>query len=267
MGSNQTSADQQQFTIYPGAPGSKVIVHVPHAGIAVPFDVRESIVLTDVELASEVSVMADTNTHMLALAAYRMSSFKPYLFLNNLSRLVVDPERFLDESETMNAVGMGAVYTRTHDGRALRDIGFNPQLLVDRYFRPYSEALSALVAQVLSDEGRVTIIDLHSYAANALPYEIHQDDVRPKLCIGVDDFHTSSHLVDLVTKCLVHLDEVEINQPFKGTYVPLDFYGVDASVQSVMLELRKDAYCSDLPTDNRFKQTAIAIAELVMQLI
>ena len=255
-----------QFAIHTGSPGSKVIIHVPHAGLTVPVHARESIVLTDAELISEVSVMADTNTHLLALDAYEMSAIKPHLFINNLSRLVVDPERFLDESETMNAVGMGSVYTKTHDGRALRDIGFNPQLLVDRYFRPYSEALSALVAQVLSDEGRVTIIDLHSYATKALPYEIHQNDARPELCIGVDDFHTSSQLVDLVTKCFVHLDEVEINQPFKGTYVPLDFYGVDASVQSVMLELRKDAYCSDLPTDNRFKQTAIAIAELVQAL-
>jgi len=230
-----------QFSLIAGSPRSHVIIHVPHAGLTIPVDACESIVLTEADLTSEVSVMADTNTQLLALEAYEMSSIKPHLFINNLSRLVVDPERCLDESETMNAVGMGAVYTQTHDGQTLRDAGFDPQPLVERYFRPYSESLSALVAQILTNEDRVVIIDLHSYATNTLPYEIHQNDARPELCIGIDDFHTSEHLVDLVAKSFDYFDEVEINQPFKGTYVPIYFYGVDARVQSVMLELRKDA--------------------------
>jgi len=41
---------------------------------------------------------------------------------------------------------------------------------------------------------------------------------------------------------------------------------VYARVQSVMLELRKDTYCAQVPTDIRFKQAAIAIAELVQAL-
>lgn len=43
--------------------------------------------------------------------------------MNGVSRLVVDPERFTDDAqEPMAAVGQGAVYTRTSDGSALREL-------------------------------------------------------------------------------------------------------------------------------------------------
>lgn len=40
--------------------------------------------------------------------------------VNQLSRLVVDPERFPDDGEPTTAFGRGAVYTRTCAGSRLR---------------------------------------------------------------------------------------------------------------------------------------------------
>lgn len=67
---------------------------------------------------------------------------------------------------------------------------------------------------------------------------------RPQLCVGTDDA-TPTWLRDLVVG---HGHgkgwDVELDTPFRGTYVPLDHLG-DARLASVMLELRRDVYVDD----------------------
>ena len=62
------------------------------------------------------------------------------VLVNRVSRLVVDPERFPDDAdEPMARVGMGAVYTRTHDGRPLRSADADERTrLLAAYFEPYA---------------------------------------------------------------------------------------------------------------------------------
>jgi hypothetical protein len=54
--------------------------------------------------------------------------------------------------------------------------------------------------------------------------------------------------------------EVSINAPFIGTYVPLTFYSKDQRVQSIMLELRKDAYGSGEIVDSKLRNMAVRLA-------
>jgi hypothetical protein len=96
-------------------------MHVPHASTVIPPEVRGQLLLDDVELARELERMTDARTDELAAAAAALVVPRPWLFVNCLSRLVVDPERFPDEREEMRRVGMGAVYHRTSAGLPLRD--------------------------------------------------------------------------------------------------------------------------------------------------
>src|SRR5690606_22745993 len=92
----------------------------------IPADVRAGIVLDDAGLERELDHITDAHTAALAEAAARAAGRTPWRFVNGLSRLVVDPERFPDDREEMLAVGMGAVYTRTTHREALRPDGFDP---------------------------------------------------------------------------------------------------------------------------------------------
>jgi N-formylglutamate deformylase len=235
------------FEVVPGEASSPYIVHVPHSSARIPGDVRARLLLDDDALAEELRVMTDARTDELAiLAAEQVAPPRPWLFVNRLSRLVVDPERLPDEHEEMLDVGMGAVYTRTSGGLVLRDADEQAEAaLLRRFFTPYAEALADLVDERLSATGSAVLVDLHSYPVQALPYERHQDARRPPVCVGVDVDHTPAALLERVSRACSVVGQVVVNEPFAGSYLPLRHLGRDFRVTSVMVELRRDTYLRD----------------------
>jgi N-formylglutamate amidohydrolase len=214
------------WNLIPGDALSPVIIHVPHASTRIPDHIAQHLLLSAQELQQELDLMTDGLTDQLARHASQKAKVSPWIFENTLSRLVFDPERFPDESEVMNEVGMGVVYSKTSDQKPLRDISeAESQEIVDTYFKPYSLAFQALVAERLEALGDVVIIDLHSYPVVASDYELYKESARPALCLGVDDFHTSEALVALATEEMSGLGDIDINTPFVGTYVPMEFLG------------------------------------------
>lgn len=224
---------------------SSVVVHVPHAGVIIPDDVRSGLLLTDAELRDELAAMTDHQTDRIAQLVAAACDVS--VLTNRLSRLVVDPERFPDEREEMLAAGMGAVYSQTSQGHQLRlpDHRRDARLLAE-YFDPYASAVEALVERTLQRHGTCTIIDLHSYPAAPLPYELRPAAQRPGACIGTDAFHTSGRLR---AAALVAFEDIEggasLDTPFSGTYVPARHFRRDPRVESVMVELRRDLYLDD----------------------
>ena len=249
------------FEITPGHMSSPVILHVPHSSTRIPEEVRANIVLSDEELNQELLRITDSFTDQVAATAAEASPITPWIFRNDLSRLVIDPERFTDEREEMLVVGMGAVYTRTSQKQPLRDETiFHPgspawTQLIDDYFTPYTRALQQLVNERLEACGEVIIIDVHSFPSQALPYELHAALSRPEICIGTDDFHTPDHLTNKISAAFADFGTVGVNEPFIGTYVPLEQYGSDQRVKSVMIEIRRDLYMGE--ATGEFKDDAI----------
>jgi N-formylglutamate deformylase len=247
-----------------------IVLHVPHAGTVIPDQARRSIVLDDDELGAELVAMTDWHTDRIAREAVRRSGVDAVLFVNRLSRLVVDPERFPDDREPMNAVGMGAVYHRTSSGGQLRRA--DPErdhAMRARWFHPYADALADLVDDVRSLTGRVTIIDLHSYPERPLPYELDHDAARPGVCIGVDSVHTPDALVEVMRSSWVGVrGGVASNTPFAGTYVPLRHYGHDTRVRSVMVEIRRDVYLDEATSElhEGFEEIIARLATALVQI-
>jgi N-formylglutamate amidohydrolase len=169
-----------------------VIMHIPHSSAEVPADVRAQFLLEDDDLARELRLMTDWHTDEL----FALPPAEAVTVRFPVSRLVVDPERFEDpEAERMEAVGMGAVYTKTSQRLPLRDeaeAAREREALLARYYRPHHAALEAATAAALAAHGCCLIIDCHSFPSRPLPYEfkvsadrwkvIH----RPAVCIGTD---------------------------------------------------------------------------------
>ncbi|MDH6629161.1 N-formylglutamate deformylase [Streptomyces sp. LBL] len=253
------------FELLSGAGKSPVILHVPHSAREIPDDVRAGIVLDDEALERELDHIVDAHTAEIAEAATELSGVTPWRFVNRLSRLAVDPERFPDEREEMLAVGMGAVYTRTTHREPLRPVDTDPEPLLARYFRPYAAAMTEAVAERLAAAGRVVIIDVHSYPTRALPYELHGHGPRPPVCLGTDSFHTPPELLAAARNAFAGRGKVGLDSPFGGAYVPLEFYGRDPRVSALMVEIRRDTYMSEPggPAGPGLDRLAEALAALV----
>ncbi|BBH68875.1 hypothetical protein ACTI_55600 [Actinoplanes sp. OR16] len=225
------------YEVTPGDPLSPVILHVPHASREI---VESGLLIGPLQIAEELDHLTDAHTDLIASRAAAMAARRPFTLVNRLSRLVVDPERFPGEDEEMLASGMGPVYTHGYAGRRLR--ADDPSLtaaLLDEYFHPYAAAMTALVRDRLAVTGRAVVVDVHSYATEVLPYELHRDGPRPPICLGTDPVHTPGRLLGAARTAF---PDSALNSPFAGCYVPLDYWGREPAVAALMIEIRRDQY-------------------------
>ena len=241
---------------------SPVLVHVPHSSRSVPDWARDGLLLDDAALSRELDAMTDAHTDLIAQWANGLAASPANLFINRLSRLVVDPERFPDEREEMLAVGMGAVYTHGHDRRLIRTTV--QQELIPTVFEPYATAFTCAVDRILDAHGRAVIIDVHSYPQDPLPYELHAHGARPQVCLGTDEYHTPPTLLETAREAF-RTFEIDVNTPFAGTYVPLKHYGTNPAVSSLMVEIRRDVYLDEelRPVEAGATALSSALAELI----
>jgi N-formylglutamate deformylase len=241
-----------------------VVIHVPHASTVVPADVRDQFAVDDAGLERELLLMTDHFVDQL----FALPADEAVTVRHEVSRLVLDPERFEDDAdETMARVGMGAVYSATHTGEPsgspLRRL-LEPterEALLARYYRPHHGRLERAVGDALRLHGRCLVVDAHSYPARPLPYEKPvwpAEDPgwkhRPAICLGADapgslpggGSHTPVWLQAAAYDAFAaRFASVCFNRPFSGTLVPLRYYGHDARVASIMVEVRRDQYLDE----------------------
>ena len=223
---------------------AQVILHIPHSSTDIPGEIRPSISLSDDELRDELLKMTDRFTDELFTG--HSAPVSPVIF--PVSRLVLDPERFLDDKqEPMSQKGMGVVYTKTSAGNPLREGGFLPDraALVHAYYEPHHDLLTRLAARSIQEARSCMVIDCHSFPSKALPFE-DPGKARPAICVGTDSFHTPAWLAEQVTRLFqAHGLKVELNSPFSGALVPGDFYGKERDAYAIMIEVNRALYMDE----------------------
>jgi N-formylglutamate deformylase len=248
------------------APGvwPATVLHVPHASRTIPPDVRQKLLLDDAELELELLRMTDTYTDEL----FALPSLTAVSVGFPVSRLVVDPERFRDDAdEPMATRGMGAVYTRTADGRHLRGAlsAMERERLVVEWYDPHHRRLAQAVERALDEHGRCLIIDCHSFPSIPLPCDLNGSVLRPDICIGTDSFHTHPGLVAAaVDFCESGQLTVDVDKPYAGSIVPGKWYRKDHRVASIMVEVSRALYMDEA---NGEKLSGFAACADVCQLL
>lgn len=79
----------------------------------------------------------------------------------------------------------------------------NKDRILKSYYEPYAASFTDLVEGVLEGEGSACILDVHLYASQAIPYELHSDDERPEICIGFDSYHACPEIIDALFSVLL----------------------------------------------------------------
>ena len=246
-------------------PQAPIILHIPHSRPDIPADVRSDILLDDADLRRELLRMTDWYTDELFDTGIGTAVVYP------VSRLVADPERFIDDKEeSMSKKGMGVVYTRTSDGAILRQIDSAVRAdLVRRFYRPHHERLERAVTDILENHIQCLIIDCHSFSSTPLPHEHDQTTPRPDICLGTDSFHTPESLVQAVeTACRAEGLVSKRDSPFRGTLVPSVLYHKDERVRSIMIELDRSLYMDEATglKAARFKNVHLQLGKILKAL-
>ncbi len=246
------------------------ILHIPHSSRVIPDSVRAGIMLSDEELECELLRLTDAYTD--EIFGFDSHSIVAQSIVFGVNRLVVDPERFLnDDYEPMSGFGMGAIYTKTADGRTLRTIeGDFREKLIESYYKPHHGALTKAVDEAVNRHGFCFILDCHSFPSRPLPCEIDQSHDRPDICIGTDDFHTPTGIPDIAMRLFGDAGyKTDLNKPYQGALVPMDYFGNDKRVLALMIEINRSLYMDEksgdkLPTFNAF---AYSVKRLVSELV
>ncbi len=239
--------EEEVFSVVKGSVSVPLIANIPHSSTHIPSSTRQTFVLNDHELDVELLKMTDGYVHELFSCVYDIGGVS---LIYNFSRLVVDPERFEDdEKEVMVSEGMGVIYTKTSDGSLLRvntPSDEEREELLNRFYRPYHQAIEDETQGLLDSFGKCLILDCHSFPSKPLPYEGNQGPKRPDICLGTHSFHTPKELVNLTESFFTeHNLTTALNMPFEGTYVPLKFLAKDKRVSSLMIEINRKLYMDE----------------------
>ena len=219
-----------------------LIRHIPHSSQLIPADFRDQYLITQDQLDFQRLRLTDWYTDDLFADEDTDELIFP------ISRLVCDPERFLDDNQEPAAkVGMGVLYTHGTEGQLIRrpDLQLRHKLM-KRFYEPHHQKLTEMIAENLCKSGRCLVLDCHSFPQDPLPTDNQNSGDRPDICLGFDSYHCPEILVAEIKQALSNEGfNVSLNTPYAGSMIPQDYFLKNKAVWGLMVELNRKIYMNE----------------------
>jgi len=218
-----------------------VLISVPHAGARIHAGRGRNQTVWE--------ALADTDWFVDRLVAFA-PELGAGLLVADYSRYTVDLNRPPDDSPLYDQAGTGMVPTETFAGEALYVPGQGPDASdkadrIQRYWRPYHDALSAQLETIRQRHGFAILLDAHSIASR-VPRLF--EGRLPDLNLGT--FAGRSCATDLqedVAALLAHTTAFShvINGRFKGGFITRHYGRPDAGIHALQLEIAQACYMNE----------------------
>ncbi len=231
----------------------QLILHIPHSSTKIPY--KDGFVIDEKLLNHEIIKLTDWYTNDLFFSEEDIS------IVADFNRIFCDPERFADDKEEeMANYGMGVLYERTDMGKKMRTVDANlRERIINSFYLPHHKKFLKAVSSQLDLYQEVIIIDCHTFSDIPFERDLNQEPNRPDINIGTDNYHTPQSLIDFTTDFFKSRNlTVGIDWPYSGTIIPLEYYGTDKRVKSIMIEINRKLYLKEgtnikLPGYNQLK--------------
>ncbi|WP_133477402.1 N-formylglutamate deformylase [Cognatilysobacter segetis] len=231
------------FTLYRGR--TPLLVSLPHDGSEIPDALAA-------RMTDEARAAPDTDWHVSRLYAFARDALGASLLVPRYSRYVVDLNRPPDDTSLypgQNTTGLCPA--RCFSGRDVYREGGAPdedevRQRVDRYWRPYHDALATELARLRAAHGRVGLWEGHSIRGSDLPFLFEGrlpdlnlgtaggDSCRPALQAQLEAVLDSQSTYDWVC-----------NGRFRGGYITRHYGRPDDGVDAVQLEISQRVYMDE----------------------
>ena len=224
------------------------LIHIPHISSYIPDEYISDYIIPKEEVIRVAETMKDHHIEGL------LEDIHPdNMVIFDYSRVFCDVERFNSPNEEMNDIGMGVLYTHTHDLMEMRRVKNKEEILV--YYNQHHDLLNKKCEELLDKYNEVIFIDLHSYNNTPLKYEKHRDLKRPDICIGIEEYHSDETMINKITDLIDKFGySWSINEPFIGCLIPSKYYLSDKRVKGFMFEVNKDVFEDFEKINNLFKK-------------
>ena len=222
-----------------------LLISLPHVGTEIPPELHDRLVPR--ALASE-----DTDWHLEQLYRPLAERLGASLIVPRYSRYVVDLNRPPDDRPLYPGAsgGTGLVPTRFFTNEPLYRDGAEPDAAeaaarVDRFWRPYHEALEAELQRLRAEHGRALLWDGHSIRSE-LPWLF--EGRLPALNLGTADGASCAPVVTArlgeVLAAQTRFSHV-VNGRFKGGYITRHYGRPAKGLHAVQLEMCQRCYMDE----------------------
>ena len=275
-GLSLTESDLPVLIDRPGTWASGVIFGSPHSGRIYPPWFLEGTRLPPETLRSSEDAFVD-----------RLMSCAPALgavtIRAQVPRAIVDLNRAPDEIDPLvvrgvprhplnqrTLAGLGVIPRVVSQGRAILERPIDraeAERRIDAYWRPYHQALAALIAEARQRFGQAILIDMHSMPHDALN---HLHGSRPDMVLGNRHGLSASARVSDAIIAAVEAQgwRIRRNSPFAGAYICSAYGRPCQNIHVVQLEIDRSLYMDEktITPHAGFDDVAARMAQVIRTL-